>query len=150
MQKLTFSCIFSLLLFCNVSAQNASYLVTNAEVESQSVVKLQIKIFCKEKDVADKEAQCAAIRAVIFDGFPNTILHKPILAEGEKTMRENHSSYFEQLYSERYSDFVLAYRALSKYKKADKDKSTLYEVRVKVLSLRKDLEKNKVRKQFGL
>ena len=37
-----------------------------------------------------------------------------------------------------------------KFKKADKDKSTLYEVRVKALSLRKDIEKNKIKKQFGL
>lgn len=150
MYKTLFSIIVALLFVSNAWGQTARYVVVSAETESPTIVKLQIKTFCHEKDLVDAESQCAAIRAVIFDGIPNTNFHKPLLAEGEKTMINQHSSYFSSLYAERYTDFIAGYQALSKFKKAGKDKSTLYEVRVKVLSLRKDLEKNNIKKHFGL
>ena len=150
MYKSLFSVIVALLFASNVLGQSARYVIVNAEAESSTIVKLQIKTFCHDKDLVDAEAQCAAVRAVIFDGIPNTLFHKPLLADGEKTMIGKHSSYFDSLYTSRYTDFIAGFQALSKFKKAGKDKSTLYEVRVKVLPLRKDLEKNNIKKHFGL
>lgn len=150
MYKSLLSILAALFITSNALAQTARYYVVSAEAESTSVIKLQIKVYCQEKDFVDTEAQCAAIRAVLFDGIPNTSFHKPLLNSGEKTMISQHSAYFNDLYAERYTDFIMGYSALSKFKKADTDKSTLYEIRVKALSLRKDLENNKIRKQFGL
>lgn len=150
MYKTLFSFIMALLLTSNVWAQNVRYVVVSTEAESTTVVKLQIKTYCQDKDLVDTEAQCAAIRAVLFDGIPNTTFHKPLLNDGEKTMVDKHPAYFSGLFNNRYTDFIAEYKVLSKFKKADKDKSTLYEVRVKALSLRKDIEKNKIKKQFGL
>ena len=150
MYKALLSFVVTILFVGSSYAQNARYVVVGSEVESATTVKLQIKTFCQEKDLVDVEAQCAAIRAVMFNGIPNTTFHKALLAEGEKTLISRHTSYFNSLYFERYTDFIAGYQPLSKFKKADKDKSTLYEVRVKVLQLRKDLEKNNIKKQFGL
>lgn len=150
MYKRLFSIIVALFLMSSVSAQTSRYHVVSAEAESTTVVKLQIKTYCQDKKLIDAEAQCAAIRAVLFDGIPNTPQHRPLLNSGESTMKSQHPSYFNSLYTERYTDFIAGYNVLSKFKKADKDKSTLYEVKVKVLALRKDIENNKIKKQFGL
>lgn len=126
------------------------YVVVQSELESASVVKLQIKTFSKDKNTVDADAQCAAIRAILFDGIPDTQYRKPMLNDGEKTLTEKYPTYFDKLFNNRFTDFILDYDMLSKFKKADKDKSTLYEVRVKILQLRKDLEKNNIKKQIGI
>ena len=130
--------------------QVPKYVVVHSELESASVVKLQIKTFSKDKNTVDADAQRAAIRTILFDGIPETQYRKPMLNDGEKTLTEQHPTYFYKLFNDRYTDFIIDYSMLSKFKKADKDKSTLYEVRVKILQLRKDLEKNNIRKQIGI
>ena len=70
--------------------------------------------------------------------------------DGEQTVLQKYPSYFENLYNNRYSDFISNYVANSAFKKADKNKGTEYIVEVKVLNLRKDLEKNDIRKKIGL
>lgn len=127
-----------------------TYVVVHSELESPSVVKLQLKIFCTDKNRVDAEAQCAAIRSILFYGVPNTQYQKPMLTDGEKTLIKKYPTYFNTLFSNRYSDFILNYTMLSKFKKAGDDKSTLYEVKVNILQLRKDLEKNNIRKQIGI
>ena len=72
MYKTLFSIIVALLFVSNAWGQTARYVVVSAETESPTIVKLQIKTFCHEKDLVDAESQCAAVRAVIFDGIPNT------------------------------------------------------------------------------
>ena len=153
MYKALFSIFTALLLSCNVWAQDSKvskYVVVHSELESASVVKLQIKTFCKSKKLVDTEVQCAAIRAILFDGIPDTQYRKPMLTDGEKTLTEMHPVYFNKLFGERFSDFILDYTMLSKFKDSDKDNSTLYEVKVKILQLRRDLEKNNIKKQIGL
>ena len=88
----------------------------------------------------------------IKSGLKWSIFWKKICAilHGEKTMINKYPSYFNGLYADRYTDFIANYKMLSKFKKADKNKSTLYEIKVKVLPLRKDLEQNNIKKQFGL
>ena len=126
------------------------YVVVHSELESASVVKLQIKTFSKNKKNVDADAQRAAIRTILFDGIPETQYRKPMLNDGEKTLTEQHPTYFNKLFNDRFTDFIIEYSMLSKFKKADKDRSTLYEVRVKILQLRKDLEKNNIKKQIGI
>ena len=94
MYKALLSFVVTILFVGSSYAQNARYFVVGSEVESATTVKLQIKTFCQEKDVVDVEAQCAAIRAVLFDGIPNTTFHKALLAEGEKTLISRHTSWY--------------------------------------------------------
>ena len=150
MYKALLSLVIALLFSNSAWAQSARYEIVSSEVESTNIVILQIKTYCQDKDAVDAEAQCAAIRATIFDGIPNTKFHKPLLTDGEKTMINKYPSYFNGLYADRYTDFIANYKMLSKFKKADKNKSTLYEIKVKVFPLRKDLEQNNIKKQFGL
>ena len=72
------------------------------------------------------------------------------MEDGEKTSAEKYSQYFENLYNVRYSDFIESCEAISAFKRGDKKKGTEYSVVVKVLNLRKDLEKNGIKRKLGL
>jgi len=130
------------------NAQSTKYVLVDTEIFSSDVVRLQIKTFCTDKRLVEHEVQCAAIRAVLFNGIDIPPYKKALLAEGEQTMIQSYPSYFNNLFATRYSDFIKTYSALSKFRKAG-NKSTLYEVEVKILQLRRDLEKNNIKRQIG-
>lgn len=142
--------ITSLILgtICSAAAQGSSYTLVQATIVSSDIVRLQINVFCKDKQRIETEAQCAAIRAVLFDGAGVPPYTKPLLSEGERTMKQSFPSYFNNLFTSRYPDFIRQCTAKSKFKRSD-NKSTLYEVDVRILLLRKDLEKNRIKRQMG-
>ena len=134
----------------NLFAQNANYRLLKSERVSSSNVRLSLIVYGKQKKSIDTEAQCAALRIVLFDGCPETPFSKALMDDGEQTVLQKYPSYFDNLYNNRYSDFISNYDANSRFKKADKKKGTEYTIEVKVLNLRKDLEKNEIRKKVGL
>ncbi|MDE6216039.1 hypothetical protein [Bacteroides sp.] len=131
-------------------AQSVFYQLVESEKISSSVVKLSLKVYGKNKKTIDADAQYAAIRVALFDGCPNTMYNKPLLDDGETTSFEQYPSYFDGLYNYRLSDFIASCIAVSKFKGADKKKGTLYEIQVKVLQLKKDLEKNGIKNKIGI
>jgi len=133
-----------------LNAQTADFRITKAETTSNSNAILEIVVYCKDKKKLDKEAKVAALRAVMFNGCPGTPYNKALLENGEQTCYQESPSYFENLWSERYADFIVSAVPISKFKKADKQKGTSYKIEVRVMQLRKDLEKNKIKKRFGL
>lgn len=138
------SIIIGLILLSSIQiyAQSISYQLVESEKVSSSVIKLTLKVYGKNKKTINTDAQCAAIKIALFDGCPNTMYNKPLLEDGATTSYEQYPSYFDDLYNYRFSDFISSCIAVSKFKGADKKKATLYEIQVKVLQLRKDLEKN--------
>lgn len=131
-------------------SQTMSYKVLNTQKNSSSNVSIELMVYCKSKKTIDNDAQCAALKTVLFEGCPNTPYIKALLEDGEISSRENFPQYFDNLYSTRYADFIYSCEATSAFKKGDKNKGTKYKVEVKVLNLRKDLEKNGIKKKIGL
>lgn len=119
-------------------------------MSSSTDVRLKLLVYSKSKKTIDAEAQCAAIKVVLFDGCPNTPYAKALVEDGEVTSFQKYPQYFERLYNERFVDFLSFYKATSPFKKGDKNKGTAYIVEVKALKLRKDLEKNEITKRLGL
>lgn len=138
-------------IYCNsLYSQIASYKVLASEMSSSSNVRLTIMIYGKSKKTIDSEAQCAAIRAVLFDGCSNTAYSKSLMEDAEVTTSEKYPQYMESIYNGRYLDFIASYSATSAFKKGDNNKGTEYIIEVKALNLRKDLEKNGIKKRLGL
>ncbi len=133
-----------------IYSQTMSYKVLNTEKISSSNVSIELMVYCKSKKTIDDDAQCAALKTVLFEGCPNTPYIKALLEDGEITSRESFPQYFDNLYNTRYADFINSCEATSPFKKGDKNKGTKYKVEVKVLNLRKDLEKNGIKKKTGL
>ena len=131
-------------------SQTASYKVLNSEISTSANVRLTLVVYGKSKKTIDAEAQCAALRAVLFNGCPNTPFSKAFIDDGERTSAEKYPQYFENLYNVRYTDFIASCEAISAFKKGDKNKGTEYSIVVKALNLRKDLEKNGIKQKLGL
>lgn len=131
-------------------SQTVNYKVINTEMYSSANVTLKLIVYGKSKKTIDHDAQCAALKVVLFSGCPNTTFTKALMEDGEKTSAEKYSQYFENLYNVRYSDFIESCEAISAFKRGDKKKGTEYSVVVKVLNLRKDLEKNGIKRKLGL
>lgn len=146
-----FAILMSMLLApISIAAQNADYRIVSTESVQSLSVKIRLVVYCKDKKYVDAEAQKAALRVIMFDGCPNTQYIKPLLEEGQRTSEQNNSYYFGDLFDNRFKDFVSNVTSLSKFKKADDKKGTEYEITVKASLLRKDLEKNNIRKKIGL
>lgn len=148
--RFSLTLLFMGLLAMNVFAQQSNYQIIKSESVSSSIVRLTFKIYCRSKKIVNNEAQYAALRIALFEGCPNTQYNKPLLEEGEATVLQQFPDYFNNLYSYRVGDFITGCVALSDFKKADKNKATLYEIDVKVLQLRKDLEKNGVKRKMEI
>lgn len=142
--------LLTFLASITVMAQNSDYRVINTETTTNSDVKIRMVVYCKDKKAVDSEAQIAALRVALFDGCPNTQYAKPLLEDGQRTSVQKYSYYFDDLFNYRFPDFISSFNSLSKFKKGDTKKGTEYEITVKALSLRKDLEKNKIKRKFGL
>ena len=143
--------IFFTMSFCgSVYSQAANYKVLSTELFSSSNVRLTLIVYGKSKKTIDAEAQCAALKVILFEGCPNTPYSKALMEDGEKTSVQKYPQYFESLYGGRFSDFIASYEAKSAFKKGDKSKGTEYSIVVKALNLRKDLEKNGIKRKLGL
>lgn len=151
MRKRTFFllfCIFS--LYTGLSAQNASYYFVNAEVKSPSSVLITLKTMADKKKSVDFEAKCAVLRIAMFDGIPGTIYGKPLLNQGTIALSEN-KEYFDDLFNNRMFDVIRTATMKSDFRKAEKgEKSTLFTVDLNYIQLKKDLEKNNIKKQLGI
>lgn len=133
-----------------VSAQLSGYLYEETIASTQEDVTFTLRVFCNDKKAIDQQANLAAIRCVIFNGVPGTRFSKPLLTEGEATVMQEYPGYFDDLYYNRWTDFVKEYKMMTKLKKSGDKKSTIYEVTVKASMLRKDLEKNNIKRKLGI
>lgn len=143
--------LFITVFYCNSAlSQHANYKILSTEPITSNNVRLKLIVYGTSRKTIDTEAQCAAVRTILFDGCPNTPYSIALIEDGEATSVGKHPQYFERLFGGRYSDFIAFYEATSSFKKGDKKKGTEYIVEVKILSLRKDLEKNGIKRKIGL
>lgn len=130
------------------SSQNLNYIFVEGKVKSPSSVTITLKTYASKKKEVSKEANCAALKIIMFDGVEGTIFHKPLLNQGVSALHEN-EAFFNNLFNERLSDYIKQSNMLSDFKKAE-GKSTLFSVEVNYIQLKKDLEKNQISKHLGL
>lgn len=144
---ITFIIFFSSL---KLFSQNANYVYIEGKAISPSSVTITLKTFAAKKKEVDKEAKCAALKIIMFDGVEGTIYNRPLLKQGTAALHDN-EDFFNTMFNERLSNYIKQAKMLSDFKKAERDeKSTLYSVEVNYIQLKKDLEKNKISKHLGI
>lgn len=145
--------IFILVILCITQifcyAQN-NYNVIDVVSATSSKVCFDLKVYGNSKKTINQDAAIAAIKAVMFEGIEGSAFSKPLLPQGERVCMQEHPAYFSNLFNTTYADFVTNCTMKSKFKKAGDDKSTMFEVEVKVIQLRRDLEKNKIKTKIAL
>ena len=142
-------CFFALFAFTG-KAQDVSYQLAEVISEGKNDVTFNVHVFCNSKKELQHVAYVAGIKCVMFNGIPDTKFNRPLLNEGEKSLIEKYPTYFENLYNERFDDYVKECNMMSKFKKSGVGKGTLFQITVRVFDLRKDLEKNNIKKSFGI
>lgn len=143
------SIVIAIFISMTTFAQN-NYKVVDVVSATSSKVCFDLKVYGKSKKTINQDAALAAVKAVMFEGIEESVFSKPLLPQGEQVCMQEHPAYFTNLFSTTYVDFVTNCSMKSKFKKADDDKSTLFEVEVKVIQLRRDLEKNKIKTKIAL
>ena len=134
----------------HVHAQFVSYRLLGYDQVSSSIVRLSIIVYGKDKKTIDADAMKVALNVAMFDGISGSSFSKPLLDDGLNTSMEKYPEFFNDFYNYRYEDFIQSCNMISKFKKADKNKGTHYSIEIKILNLRKDLEKNQIRKKLGI
>jgi len=152
-KKLLLSAIFAIIALIHPQlswSQCSTYYVIESEQISPSLMRLSIIVYGKEKKTIDADAMKTALNVALFDGIPRTLFQKPLLDDGFNTSIEKYPAYFSDFYNYRYRDFIQSCIRTSKFKKADKNNGTQYDIEIKIMNLRKDLEKNQIRKKLGI
>ena len=122
--------------------------ISDIKYLSDSKIELNIILYGIKKKDAYYQAECAAIKTLLFDGVGKGLFAKPLLSQGENIVNQLHFSYFQTLYSSTYQNFISSCEMIGEYKKADNNKGTKFRVVVKALSLRRDLENHRIRTQL--
>lgn len=125
-----------------VDSVNIKYELLNFQMTSKDDVVITLKTFSNIKKAIDYEADCAALKIVLFDGHGNKTNSKPLLNGSEKENIKRHPVYFENLFAERLSDFITSHRMISRFREGGHDKSTIYKIGVDIQSLKKDIMAN--------
>lgn len=127
-----------------------SWNLSEVKYLQDSNIDMILIIYGAKKKDAYYHAKCSAIKLLLFDGVGVGRNAKSLLSDGEHSAYQSNPSYFQNLYSKTYNDFIKTCTMESEYKKADKEKGTKFHVVVKETLLRKDLEKNKIKIKMGL
>ncbi len=150
MDKLILVSVIMFLSTLKGFSQSSNYAYIEGIVKSPSSVIITLKTFATKKKEVDKEAKCAALKIIMFDGVEGTIYNRPLLRQGVAALHDN-EEFFSAMFNDRLSDYIKQAKMQSDFKKAEKEeKSTLYSVEVNYIQLKKDLEKNKISKQLGI
>ncbi|WP_430409837.1 hypothetical protein [Kordia sp.] len=98
--------------------------------------------------IGDSERKVFEI--IFFRGIPNTSVEKPLIGSNEASITSQHKAYFTNFFKERYRSFITSSYVSSAYNKRDKVFTGTNDVKINLLSLKKDLEEYKVIRKFGL
>ncbi|AXG69977.1 hypothetical protein KORDIASMS9_02206 [Kordia sp. SMS9] len=98
--------------------------------------------------IGDSERKVFEI--IFFRGIPNTSVEKPLIGSNEASITSKHKAYFEAFFKGRYRSFVMSSYISSPYKKREKVFTGTTDIKINLMSLKKDLEDNNIIRKFGL
>lgn len=96
-------------------------------------------------------AELSAFKAILFQGIDNAANQTALIPTTENEIRKLHKEYFDNLFSERYREFIASSTIVQPFSKdIAKRKNIVVDVTIKIRALREDLEKNGIIRKFGL
>ncbi|QHI38573.1 hypothetical protein IMCC3317_39670 [Kordia antarctica] len=96
------------------------------------------------------DAERKVFELIFFRGIPNTSIEKPMVGANENSLMSQHKAYFDSFFKDRYRSFVMSSYVSSPYKRRDKVFTGTNDIKINILSLKRDLEERKVIRKFGL
>lgn len=148
MKRFLLLSLLSFIFGClNINAQyQVNYIDTNGETMTFRVVG-----YGKNAKIASRNAELNVIKALMFEGIPNSQQHIPMVAETETIALNKYNKPLKKFFGEEYQNEITRSVIVRKFgKDTNKQKSITLEVTVNIRALRNKLERIGVIRKFGL
>ncbi|MDE6049762.1 MAG: hypothetical protein K2G09_08755 [Paramuribaculum sp.] len=141
--------ILSLILAGNISIF-AQYQVNHISTTGENMT-FRVVGYGKNSKKASDNAELSVIKALMFEGIPNSQQHIPMVPETEAQALKKHKNALNSFFAGEYKSEIVRSVIVRKFgKDANKQKTITLEVTVNIRALRNKLERIGVIRKFGL
>lgn len=95
------------------------------------------------------DSEKKAFEILFFRGIPNTSIENPLIGSNENEIISKHPLYFKRFFESRYKSFIMSVYESSPSQKNKGVTSVVSDIKINILSLKKDLESNNIIRKFG-
>lgn len=142
--------IITLLAVFGIFSTFAQYQV-NCISSSGETMTFRVVGYGKNAKKASDNAELNVIKALMFEGIPDSQQHIPMVPDTESATMKKHGKEISQLFEGDYKSVIMRSVISRKFgKDANKQKSIALDVTVNVRALRNKLERMGIIKKFGL
>jgi len=152
MYKNIFKVFFTIILLTSCSKKMYSPLTAEVNVVSEDkhkIIEVRSIGFGDSKESAFYDSEKKAFEILFFRGIPNTSVETPLIGSNESELMNKHSKYFESFFKNRYKSFIMSISESSPSQKNKGVISVVSDIKINILSLKKDLEENGLVRKFG-
>lgn len=86
---------------------------------------------------------------ILFRGIPETSVQKPLVDSNEQQILNKHPEYFKTFFEQRYKSFIMSVYNSSPPSKFKGNHTVVRDIKINLISLKKDLEDNNIIRGFG-
>lgn len=148
MKRSFVSIILSVILGCLSSF--AQYQVNCIDSNGETMT-FRVIGYGKNAKVASRNAELGVIKALMFEGIPNSQQRTPMVSETETVALDKYGKTLHNFFEGEYQSEITRSVILRKFgKDSNKQKSIILEVTVNIRALRNKLERIGVIRKFGL
>lgn len=118
---------------------------------TNEIMNLDVIGYGSKKEDALENAKKTAMDIVLFRGIPNSNLNSPLIGINESEIKAKNKKYFDVFYGQkRFLSFITySVTKIPVQKLENNKKGVAANVKINIMSLRKDLEENGIIRKFG-
>lgn len=117
--------------------------------DKNKTIELRSIGFGKGIEEASYDSERKAFEIIFFRGIPNTSIQNPLIGSEENDIILKNSSYFDSFFKSRYKTFIMRIYKSSPNQNNKGTISVVNDIKINILSLKKDLENNNIIRKFG-
>ena len=146
--------IFIIVVFISSCGQKHYELPLTAQVtllheEPYKTIEVRSIGYGYSADEALLDAERKAFKIIMFRGIPNTSVERPLVGPDEKKLLHQHAKYFNEFFNGRYKSFIITLYNASPPTKEKGIYTAAVDLKINLMSLKRDLEEHGVIRRFG-
>lgn len=152
MSKNYIGLLFIILL--STSCSKKVYTPLTAEVnvvneDKHKMIELRSIGYGKNKQTALYDSEKKAFEILFFRGVPNTSVETPLIGPNESELMAKHPQYFDSFFKGKYRSFIMSTYEAAPPQRKKGITSVVSDIKINILSLKKDLEEKGIIRKFG-
>ncbi len=145
---------FNLIFTINCSSKKNIQTPLTAQVsviseEPRKTIEVRSIGYGKNESQAAYDAERKAFEIIFFRGIPNTGVEKPLIGIDENKAYSNSPQYLKDFFDSRYLSFIMSSFMASPPQKNKGLVTVVKDIKINLMSLKKDLENHHVIRSFG-